>query len=167
MNKIFPVLWILLGSLLILIGILIYWEYSKLGVMWLIYIPEYYAITHIMIGVFCIKLGQILIHKDTKSIRFLILIFLLIPSLTIGSVLLDFIKFGDIFMWKPLLFLYPIYILIAFSYIDLKRQSIIQTKKDIWDNFIKFKYYFLINCMLIVSLTLILTLLLPYKLFSH
>jgi len=167
MNKIFPVLWILLGSLLILIGILIYWEYSKFGVLWLIFIPEYYVITFIMLGVFCIKLGQNFLHKGTKLIRFLILIFLLIPSLTIGSILLDLIKFGDIFMWSFSIFLLPVYFLIVFSYIDLKLQSIIKTKNDIWDNFIKFKYYFLINCVVIVSMTLILTFIIPYKLFSH
>jgi hypothetical protein len=167
MNKILSVLWILVGIYLIRIGILDYLQYSKSGVLWLVIIPEYLAITNIILGIFCIRLGKNLFQNDRKSIRLLILISLLIPSLTIGSIILDLIEFGDIVMWVFLISLYSLYILIALTFINLKKQSIIMTKKDIWDSFVKFKYYLLINCVVIVSLTLLLTILIPYKLFSH
>ena len=167
MNKIFSVLWILLGIYLIRIGILDYWQYSETGVLWMVMIPEYCAITNIILGIFCIRLGKNLFQKDTKSIRLLILISLLIPSLTIGSIIFDSIEFGGIMQWEVLIPLYAIYILIALTYIILKKQSIIKSRTDIWDNFVKFKYYLLINCVVIVSLTLLLTILIPYKLFSH
>ncbi|KAF5036491.1 hypothetical protein DSECCO2_574510 [anaerobic digester metagenome] len=166
-ENIIPFLWILLGLFLDFTGLKCYWDYSNTGVLWLFVIPTYSAIFDIILGVCCITLGLTLLKRSNISIGLTLLIFLLIPSMTIGIFLWEYFKFGNSFNWSARLFDYFIYILLVLTFRFLKKNNMIEKSKDVWKYIFRTQAFILFGCLTLVTITFILSKVIPYELFSH
>ncbi len=110
---------------MLFIGVWAYYNYSRPGVLFLVMIPEYLSVIHLILGVYFILFGIQIYQSNLRALNKAVFLFGFIPSIVIGKICVDLILYGSPLLWIDSVFYMIINVFIAITISVLRSEGFV------------------------------------------